>query len=319
MNRSVTRALMLLAVIGLIMVGVVQHAQAAAGDLIADVLIADDVFGNSVAFDGQYLYYTGFNGQTLHRINPPPAGSSNATGHVSYPISGAPSGINALAYDAGRGMFWAGGGDGLSIYLLSKTGQATLRLTVDPVGSRPGNCKWNCLTEINGLAYDRADDTLWYSPDASFRIYHYQTTGDLLGRAVLVSGRPYIDLDVPPNDPLPQCGYNNAAGLAVGGAHLFLRLATGQQTCPYYFEYGKDGTKIAWYRSDLPRAQDLECDNLTYTVSVFWARDSFDGHIRAYEQPAAGACVYGGGPTPPPTTPTPPPLPILPPVGLLGL
>ena len=97
---------------------------------------------------------------------------------------------------------------------------------------------------------------------------------------------------------------------------LFVRTATGQTTCPYYFEFTKTGTKLAWYPSDLPHAQDLECDNLSYGVSVIWARDSGDGHIRAFEQPSASACVFGGGDTPPPAPlPTPPPLPL----GPLGL
>ncbi len=298
-------------------IGPAQPGAAAAGDVIADVVVPEgEALGNSVAFDGQYLYYTQYNGASLNRINVPPPGSSAGVGEVSVPISGAPSGINAISYDAGRDMFWAAGGDGLSIYLLSKSGAATLRFTVDPINDRPGNCKWQCLTEINSLAYDRADDTIWYAPDASFRIYHYRSYADILGTAVLVSDSPYVDLDVAPNDLYPQCGFNNGTGVAVGGSHLFVRTATGQTTCPYYFEYTKTGTKLAWYPSDLPHAQDLECDNLSYGVSVIWARDSGDGHIRAFEQPSAGACVFGGGASQPPA-PLPPPPPL--PLGPLGL
>ena len=39
---------------------------------------------------------------------------------------------------------------------------------------------------------------------------------------------------------------------------------------------------------------DFECDNVTYPVSVIWIKNSFWGEIRAYEQPAANACRYGG-------------------------
>jgi hypothetical protein len=41
--------------------------------------------------------------------------------------------------------------------------------------------------------------------------------------------------------------------------------------------------------------QDIECDETTYGVSVLWIKDGYDGHIRAFEQPRAGACVGGGG------------------------
>ena len=63
----------------------------------------------------------------------PPPGASYAAGHIDIPIQGAPSGIMAISYDATRDAFWAVGGDGLSIYLLSKTtGVATLRFAIDP-------------------------------------------------------------------------------------------------------------------------------------------------------------------------------------------
>jgi hypothetical protein len=71
----------------------------------------------------------------------------------------------------------------------------------------------------------------------------------------------------------------------------------GADKCQYYFEFTKTGTKVGWtaYNTRGTPDGDAECDNLSYGVSVFWARDVNDGHIRAFEQPAAGACVYGGG------------------------
>ena len=80
--------------------------------MIADVATPEgQVLSKSIAFDGRYLYYTEYNGTVLHRIDTPPAGGpSAATGHIDIAITGAPSGINAMSYDAGRDLFWAAGG-----------------------------------------------------------------------------------------------------------------------------------------------------------------------------------------------------------------
>jgi len=39
----------------------------------------------------------------------------------------------------------------------------------------------------------------------------------------------------------------------------------------------------------------VQCDNRSYSVSVFWIKDGYEGHIRAFEQPSANACPFGGG------------------------
>lgn len=279
-------------------------AAAAAGDLIADVIVPDSYptsIAPSVAFDGQHLYYVGYGGPVLHRVDVPPAGGTTAaTGHVETPISGA-SGIMTLSYDAGRDAFWAVGNDGSAIYLLTKSGAATLVFSVDPVQDRPGFQTNMYVTEVK-IAYDRTDDTIWYSPDATTRIYHYHTTADALGTAQLVSASPYIHVGLPPNDMSAQCGYSQSSGIATGGGNLFVSVAG----CNYLFEYTKTGTKVAWYAYNTNAGgstQDLECDNLSYGVPVFWIRDAWDGHIRAFEQPGA-ACTFGGGPAPSPPVPT---------------
>ena len=278
---------------------------AAAGNTVADVTTPEGAVPEiGVTFDGQYLYYAERNGTVLHRIDVPPlcgspCVSSAATGHIDIPITwpAAPlgvEGLNAMSYDARRGVFWAIGADGLSIYQLTKTGVATLAFNIDPVQGRPGNCKTTvCFTTlVDGLAYDAADDTIWYKPDASNRIYHYLAQGDMLGKAVLAP-TPYIDTDVPPNDLASQCGFNYPSWVVVGGADLFV----GADRCQYYFEFTKTGTMVGWtaYNFKGTPDGDAECDNVSYTVSVFWARDVNDGHIRASEQPAAAACIYGGG------------------------
>src|SRR6266571_4886065 len=280
--------------------GQVQPATAAPGDLIADVdaNLAGAAGGVSVAFDGQFLYYTSFDGTFMHRIDVPPPGSSLATGHIAFPIAGAP-GINAFSWDATRLMFWGAGSDGNSIFLLTRPttatpmSVATLQFMVTPA-QRPGNCdngEFGCISLIDGLGYDGTDDTIWYSPDGSQRVYHYETFGTT-GMAVLAGPLPgYMDVNDPPNDMAPQCGFNYNSGVAVGGADLFL----GADGCNFYFEYSKTGTKLAFFPYDAERAEDMECDNKSHSVSVIWVRDAFDGHLRAFEQPKANACILGGG------------------------
>jgi hypothetical protein len=299
MNSSPLRWVRRLAVLTVVAfqatIGGAQPAAAAPGDLIADVSTPEaqtnSTFGiaKAVAFDGSYLYYAEYAGAVIHRINMPPTGASSASGHIDIPIVGAPSGIMTISYDRGRNLFWAVSGDGATIYQVSKTGMATRQFTVN-TASLPGRCNWVCSAEVK-ISYDRTDDTIWYNPDASHRVYHLQTTPDITGNAVLVATTPYVDVDVPPNDMTPQCGYSQASGVVTGGTDLFFEVAG----CNYYFEYTKTGTKVAAIRRGFATSGGLSCDNLTYAVSVIWMRDGWNGHIYAIEQPRANACAYGGG------------------------
>ena len=275
-----------------------KPAWAAPGDTVADVITPEGQtvwpvgISPSVAFDGKYLYYAEYAGHLLHRIDTPPAGGTYTGANEStVPIIGMPSGVMALAYDAGRDAFWATAGDGLSIYLLGKTGVAILIFTIDPVNGRPGfTCAPGNFCTESKLAYDRTDDTLWIGPDAWTRIYHYQTYPDPTGYSVLSKTTPFIDVSAPPNDMTPECGYSIVSGLAVGGDLLFI----GAGGCARYFEYSKTGVKVASVAMAAISVGDFECDNVTYPVSVIWVKNSFFGEIRAYEQPAANACRYGG-------------------------
>ena len=273
-------------------IGLGHTASAAPGDLIAEVTTPEGSgwtwargISPSVAFDGQKLYYVEYAGVILHRIDVPPAGGSTpAANEVDAPITGAQTGIMSISYDGGRGVFWATSGDGLTIYTLTKGGVATAQLRIDPVSDRPG---FETATFVNEtkLAYDRSDDTIWYSPDATRRIYHYQTTPDALGRAALVAATPYIDVDM-----TAECGYSQSSGVVTGGAHLFVSISG----CPRYFEFTKTGLKVGSYPMTVQSAGGLACDSMSYAVSVIWVKDQYLGQLRAYEQPLAGACVTGG-------------------------
>ncbi|HKW77931.1 MAG TPA: hypothetical protein VJQ09_02460 [Candidatus Limnocylindria bacterium] len=283
-----------LAALALLAIQLASAAFAAPGDVVADVITPEGggllwarSISPSVAFDGSHLYYTEYAGSILHRIDVPPAGGPTpATGIVDVPITGSLSGIMTIAYDRGRDLFWAVGGNGTSIYTLTKSGVASLAFTIGPE-DRPGFQSGIFAVEVK-IAYDRADDSIWYSPDATSRIYHYRTTPDALGTADPVPATPWVDVDV-----TAQCGYNQSSGVATGGTSLFVTV-TG---CPFFFEYSKTGTKLAWYPVNYAgqqSTQDAECDDTSYAVPVLWIKDGYASRIRAYELPVA-SCALGGG------------------------
>jgi hypothetical protein len=285
------------AILPAILVGA-QPVAAAPGDVIADIIVPE-VYVNgaygiakAVAYDGHNLYYAEFGGSTLHRIDmPPPGGPNQVTGHTDIPIIGAIGGIMTIAYDLGRDKFWAVSTDGTVIYLIDKMGLA-LRQFAIVQSTLPGTCRQlKCDAEVK-IAYDRTDDTIWYSPDTTRRVYHFQTTGDLLSNAVPVAANPYFDVDVPPNDMNAYCPLGSwASGIATGGASIFIEVSG----CNYYFEYSKTGTRLGATPKGFSTSGGLTCDNRTYPVSVIWMREGWNGHIYAIEQPRASACVYGGG------------------------
>ncbi|SRR6266508_144267 len=271
--------LALLGLVGALLVVVpLGPASAAPGDKIADITPFDAGGGVSVAFDGTHLFYTQFSGTVLHRI-----GTDGVSDHLDAPITdsatGSPVGIDAFSFDATRGLFW--GASGTDIYQLSPSGSATLQFSV--AGNLPGDCDngFGCLDLVDGLAYDASDDSIWYSPDASQRVYHFSTAGALLG---------FFDVNDPPNDMLAECGFNYNSGIAAGLTSLYL----GADGCPHYFRYSKAGLKEAAFAYEGERAEDFECDDVTFAVDVMWVRDAFDGHIRAFEIPE-GTCAFGGG------------------------
>src|SRR5438093_11124877 len=156
----------------------VQPALAAPGDLVADVLAVASYpqsVAPSIAFDGHYLYHTGYGDSVLHRLNVPPAGgASTATGEYDVTIQGAATGIMTLSYDSGRDAFWAVSGDGLSIYLLTKSGLASLAFTIDPATDRHGFPPAGDFPNETKVDYDRSEDTIWFSRDCCSRSDHSQ-------------------------------------------------------------------------------------------------------------------------------------------------
>jgi len=279
--RFISRTLAVVAAVAGFAVFLGGSASAAPGDLVADLAIPDSAGGVSVAFDGFKLYYTGFSGTTLHSIN-----TDGTTGHVDVPITDSVTGgavpIDAFSFDGTRSLFW--GASGTAIYQITTAGSATFQF--DVAANLVGNCDngFGCPSLVDGLAYDASDDSIWYSPDASQRIYHFLVPGGA------PAPTPFIDVNNPPNDMVAECGFNYSSGVAAGLSVLYL----GADGCPFYFQYDKVGTKLASFPYTGDRAEDFECDNVTFGVDVMWVRDAFDGHIRAFEVPL-DTCKFGGG------------------------
>jgi hypothetical protein len=54
------------------------------------------------------------------------------------------------------------------------------------------------------------------------------------------------------------------------------------------------GHQIASYLYNASRPEDIECDDVTFSVDVMWIRDELDGTMQAYQVPT-GTCIFGGG------------------------
>jgi hypothetical protein len=134
-----------------------------------------------------------------------------------------------------------------------------------------------------------------------------------------------------PDNMAPECGDDFSSGVAAGGSVLYLTNGNCHSTTPgqlaWFFRYAKTlynppippaqlapgdreclppggdsaltatncpGDKLFVYPYDAERAEDDECDDVTFNVDVMWIRDSLDDAMRAYEVPS-GTCIFGGG------------------------
>ena len=258
--------------------GQVDGAWAATGDVRAD--IAAPSGGVGVAFDGANLYYTDLNGTELRSVTP--AGVAGP----SVPIVGAP-GITALTYDVTHDFFWAVDTTGLGIYQLTRDGRAWLQFALVPGLDLPGLCDvaTGCSTTVSGLAYDATNDTLWYAPMLSQRVYHLTTAGELHG---------WFDTNELGSSLFPECAANGVGGIAAGKDSLYLSAGA----CGRGYRFGKSDAqaapKLGSFAMASQKPGDVECDNVSFSATVIWVRDTVDGHLRAFEV-APGTCAFGGG------------------------
>ena len=221
-----------------------------------------------IAFDGTNLIMSCWYTNKLDVLSP-------VDGHLvkTLTVNGV-SGFYALAWDANLNRLWACVSSS-QIYLLDLS---------DPNGDgiiEPAEyqSKFTGNGCTDGLAYDGADKTLWMSNDASYPIYHYATSGALIGaHSTNVTG-----------------GYGNS-GIAAGGGNLYLGNNGGSQI----WVANKPPTTSTLFATFPRRIEDLECDDVTFRadgIAAIWQQDAYDRDIQAYAiEP--GACPFGGAEIP---------------------
>jgi len=221
-----------------------------------------------VAFDGSELLVSCISNSTITRVSP-----VDGTNLGDYPILGIPSGegIGAISWDGKNNLLWVATAQIFPPKVYSVTlnkgagfGNALLRFTHTFAA--------NSL--IDGLAYDGNDDSLWISADVEQTVYHYSSSGNVLGSFQVALG---------------GCGNS---GLVVASPSTLYFANNG---CGEIYSGGKDGTSISLFTSLAgKRVEDLECDNTTFPgQSVIWSKDAYDYELNAFEVPA-GECAEGG-------------------------
>lgn len=138
------------------------------------------------------------------------------------------------------------------------------------------------LFPCDGLAWDQWDDTIWFSPDLSSTVFEYGQSGALL-KSIDVTPLQKPDgtaCFVPGSGGVPSRGNS---GISVVGEKLFLA-CDGEATV---FEVDKKtGQQVGFFSSEALRAEDLECDSLTFhnaavPQSVLWTKDAFEPDLLA--------------------------------------
>jgi hypothetical protein len=246
----------------------VPTAGATTGDVLATVSAPDA----GAAFDGNDLFYTDTAGAILHSI-----ASNGVSDQQAVPVVGA-AGLQGLTYDVTRNVFWATDSTGLTVYTVDRTGLALLQFAINPLTDLPGLCGslTGCSSTISDLAYDATDDSLWYLPVGSSRVYHIDTAGNALG---------YLDLG--------SVGCSTVSGLAAGETSLYL------SGCGRVIRAAKTDTGtssvLSSFASPVTSAREIECDDVSFApASALWMRDRATGALRAV-QIAGGSCHFGGG------------------------
>lgn len=230
--------------------------------------------GVGVAFDGTNLYWLDSMGDFLHK--------RTTTGLAIADIDIVGANPTVISWDPTRQVFW--GAKSTDIYQITRTGIATFQFSV--LDNRPGDCDtgFGCFGLVDGINYDGTDDSIWYSPTGSQRIYHYDTDGILLG---------FFDINDSPNDA-SECGTIYGSGIAIGNDVVYLG---GPAGCNLIFKYDKTGNKLGSFTIGAARAADMECDSITFEsqgVDAIWTKLVSSNQMFAFAV-QRGTCISGGG------------------------
>jgi len=267
---------------------------AATGDLLRTITVtpAPACDGSpitvGIAFDGTELMVSCIYNKVVTRVDP-----SNGMSLGSYTITGmlpADGGIGAMSWDGDANQLWIASSQASPQHVyrvkLDKTlgtGIATLAFSHLAGG----------LALVDGLAYDGTDKSIWFSPDVSNTIWHYDQAGTVLGTK---SGL------------CAALGGSCNSGVAIADANtIYLANDGGKQV--YSWNKSFSGSPSLFIQAQA-RLEGLACDGATFAkqnVAALWTKDAFDWDLRAYEVPA-GQCAQGGVVQSKPTTVTLDPL-----------
>jgi hypothetical protein len=282
----------------------------APGTLLATVPLPTTGNDVGVAFDGACVYYSP-SGTSLVRFDPaasPPnrldcstaaqaAGGVGPTtvtvmGHATLggPAAGLAIDLDALAYDSELDAIWGVQFNTENVYLVDKlTGVATYKF------SATGKCSTCIGSYKDGLAFDRGltgtrvDSSLFWSYDVDQRAYELKVDGcGGLGVAPAIPCGDTIRFFAVGGIHADLAGCGNS-GLAVGGPVLYM----GTNGCNSIIQTSKATTPptfTAVFANPGSRPEDMECDNVTYRVTlgadVIWVRQFEDpANVRAFAIP----------------------------------
>jgi hypothetical protein len=230
-------------------------------------------------------------GTTLGIYLPPPLGAGPATPVSTKPVvhsvTGAPVTLSAVDWDASRNLLWGvhgtTPGTAYLINLGNKAVSGPVTATPQFTYNLPGE-----ISLIDGLAWDFTDDTLQISPDVSCNVFHFSTTGTLLGSI----------------QPKNLAGVADCAvsGVAIGAANT---LYIGRNGTGEIRRVDKTtGAFIATHATANTRIEDLVCAPNLYTdpifgpIEVILAKGAFTSDYEAFEV-EAGTCPAPGQECPP--------------------
>lgn len=234
----------------------------------------------SIAFDGTRIFYNA-GGSQLHSFEPSdPFGTVISVGVTDG--SGNSIDLDAMEYDATRGVIWAAQHGVDNVYQVDPaTGDAVFQF------SAAGKCARCIGTFRDGLAFDAgnpgdpSDDAIWWSRDVDSEIFKLDLSGNALES---FSFGPAID----------NRGIDRSSGIAVGGPNLYLGNNGGDQI----FRVDKETkTLVDLFAAPGKRPEDMACDPNTFgDTEVMWVRQFEDpGAVFPFEiEP--NTCGAGGLP-----------------------
>ncbi len=265
---------------------------AAVGDLLAtvDVPIVSP-FGVAISgtFDGTNYMYTNVCANFPNCapndviIATPPAGNGTAALVATKPFfdtAGSPLFITAISWDASRGKLWGATAidNPIKVYLFDISGANAVG-TFQFINTQGG------IDQVDGLAWDANDDTLYLSPDIDCNVYQYS-----LGTG------PNPALGTLMNTVSPQNAAGNVdcavSGVAIGAGNSLYIGRNGNNEIRRVNK--SSGVFISTFATTQGRVEDLVCDPVTYApLEAILAKDSNADLYEAFEV-ETGTCPLAG-------------------------